>query len=139
MEKGLPRGVGDGGGGGDNNSISGNPNVQNNNYCCDNSGLAAGTVVDRVHSKQQRLDGGGGDSKSTGGGVGGNRGRRALRAAVKLIAITAAFTVTFAFVWYTMGLPFLLQVVVIATIAFIASGGYKFVYLVYRTAPRDLK
>uniref|UniRef100_A0A2S2PJ50 Long-chain-fatty-acid--CoA ligase n=1 Tax=Schizaphis graminum TaxID=13262 RepID=A0A2S2PJ50_SCHGA len=38
-----------------------------------------------------------------------------------------------------MGLPFLLQVVAVAIIAFVASGGYKFIYLVYRTAPRDLR
>jgi len=91
-------------------------------------------VVDGVHGKrqQQQLDGGG--SKSTGSG-----GSGAVCAAVKVIVAVAAFTVVCAFVWYTMGLPFLLQVVVIATIAFVASGGYKLVYLVYRTAPRDLR
>lgn len=65
--------------------------------------------------------------------------RRVLFVAVKVTAVVTAFTLTCAFVWYTMGLPFLLQVVVVAFIAFVASGGYKFIYLVYRTAPRDLK
>ncbi|VVC45602.1 AMP-binding, conserved site,AMP-dependent synthetase/ligase [Cinara cedri] len=37
-----------------------------------------------------------------------------------------------------MGLPFLCQVIVVAFIAFVASGGYKFIYLLYRTAPRDI-
>lgn len=85
-----------------------------------------------------------GDGEHTGAtGVGGGGGvsvaRRALCATVKFVVIVAAFTVTCAFVWYTMGLPFLLQVIVVAFIAFVASGGYKFIYLVYRTAPRDLK
>lgn len=139
MEKGLPRGVAvvglDGGGGDDDghghggNSSGENPIAQNNN-CCDNTD-------DGVHGKQ-RLDGGGGNSKSTGGG-GGGRARGAVCVAVKVIVAAAAFTVTCAFVWYTMGLPFLLQVVAVAIIAFVASGGYKFIYLVYRTAPRDIR
>lgn len=141
MEKGLPRGVavvdlgGDGGGGNDDDghghggNSSDNPIAQNNN-CCDNTD-------DGVHGKQ-RLDGGGGNSKSTGGG-GGGRARGAVCVAVKVIVAAAAFTVTCAFVWYTMGLPFLLQVVAVAIIAFVASGGYKFIYLVYRTAPRDIR
>ncbi|XP_027840257.2 long-chain fatty acid transport protein 4-like [Aphis gossypii] len=141
VEKGLPRGVavvdlgGDGGGGNDDDghghggNSSDNPIAQNNN-CCDNTD-------DGVHGKQ-RLDGGGGNSKSTGGG-GGGRARGAVCVAVKVIVAAAAFTVTCAFVWYTMGLPFLLQVVAVAIIAFVASGGYKFIYLVYRTAPRDIR
>lgn len=134
MEKGLPRGVAvDGGGGNDDGhgrggNSSDNPIAQNNN-CCDNTD-------DGVHGKQ-RLDGGG-NSKSTGGG-GGGRARGAVCVAVKVIVAAAAFTVTCAFVWYAMGLPFLLQVVAVAIIAFVASGGYKFIYLVYRTAPRDIR
>lgn len=143
MEKGLPRGVAvvgldggggnDGGGGSDDGpghggNSSDNPIARNNN-CCDNTD-------DGVHGKQ-RLDGGG-NSKSTGGG-GGGRARGAVCVAVKVIVAAAAFTVTCAFVWYTMGLSFLLQVVAVAIIAFVASGGYKFIYLVYRTAPRDIR
>lgn len=130
MEKGLPRGVAVGLGDGN------NPNVQNNN-CCDSSGLpteTAASAADGVHNKQ-RLDGGD-SNKSTGGGA---RARRVVCTAVKVIVAAAAFTVTCAFVWYTMGLPFLLQVAAVACIAFIASGGYKFIYLLYRTAPRDLR
>lgn len=139
MEKGLPRGVAaglSGGGGGDPNARN-----ANNNNCCDTAAAGPEADDDGVHGKrQQRLDGGGGDSKSTGGGGGGcGRARGAVCTAVKVIVAAAAFTVTCAFVWYTMGLPFLLQVAVVAIIAFIASGGYKFVYLVYRTAPRDLR
>lgn len=150
MEKGLPRevaaGLSDGGGGGDDDDDDdphrggGNPNARKVDNCCDNATVTE--VDDGVHGKQQQQQriGGGGDSKSTtGGGGDGGRARGAVCAAVKVIVVAAAFTVTCAFVWYTMGLPFLLQVVVVATIAFVASGGYKFVYLVYRTAPRDLR
>jgi hypothetical protein len=58
---------------------------------------------------------------------------------VKVFGVATLFTAISAFIWYTMGLPFLLQVVAVVSIAYIASGGYKFIYLVYRTAPRDLK
>ncbi|XP_015370399.1 PREDICTED: long-chain fatty acid transport protein 4-like [Diuraphis noxia] len=148
VEKGLPRGVAAGlSGGGDDDDddddhhLGGcNPNALKADNCCDN---AVTEVIDGVHGKQQQQQriGGGDDSKSTtgGGGSGGGRVRGVVCAAVKVIVVAAAFTVTCAFVWYTMGLPFLLQVVVVATIAFVASGGYKFVYLVYRTAPRDLR
>lgn len=100
----------------------------------------AGSAVVRVAV----VDGDGKNTGATGGGSSGGGGgvsvaRRALCAAVKFVVIVAAITVTCAFVWYTMGLPFLLQVIVVAFIAFVASGGYKFIYLVYRTAPRDLK
>ncbi|KAL4100912.1 hypothetical protein QTP88_020937 [Uroleucon formosanum] len=142
VEKGLPRGIAAGLSGDDDDddddddryrSSGGNPNTRRANNCFDNADTE---VVDGVHGKrQQRLVGG--DSKSTSGGSG--RARGAVCAAVKVIVAVVVFTVTCAFVWYTMGLPFLLQVVVIATIAFIASGGYKLVYLVYRTAPRDLR
>ncbi|XP_025198845.1 long-chain fatty acid transport protein 4-like [Melanaphis sacchari] len=143
VEKGLPRGVAAGLGGGDDGhgGSSGNPDAaRNSNNCCDNTDDGVGG--------NQRLDGGG---SGDGGGGGGNsssestggrvRGRAygAVCVAVKVVVVAAAFIVTCAFVWYTMGLPFLLQVVAVAIIAYIASGGYKFVYLVYRTAPRDLK
>jgi len=138
VEKGLPRGVAAGLSNDDDDgrdrSSGGNPNTRNANNCCDNAGTE---VVDGVHGKRQHQRVDGGDSKSTSGG--GRSARGSVCAAVKVIVAVAAFTVTCAFVWYTMGLPFLLQVVVIATIAFVASGGYKLVYLVYRTAPRDLR
>ncbi|XP_050430867.1 long-chain fatty acid transport protein 4 [Adelges cooleyi] len=57
----------------------------------------------------------------------------------KTTVALGVFAVVCAFVWYTMGLPFLLQVIVVALIAYVASGGYKFLYLLYRTAPRDIK
>ncbi|XP_050527097.1 long-chain fatty acid transport protein 4-like isoform X2 [Daktulosphaira vitifoliae] len=64
---------------------------------------------------------------------------RVLCVALKVTVAAVLFVLSSAFVWYTMGLPFLLQVIVVAFIAYLASGGYKFVYLLYRTAPRDLR
>lgn len=137
MERGLPRM--DGGG-------------RLGDHYCDNGGsrtaaAAAATEVDDDDGVRRRelVEG---DSKSTGGGgghcTGGGRRevsvtRRVAFTAVKVFVAATALIVTCAFIWYTMGLPFLLQVVVVAFIAFVASGGYKFIYLVYRTAPRDLK
>jgi len=93
---------------------------------CDNGGGSRSVEVGGV---PQKLDDGGRVSVT----------RRVAFTAVKVVAVAIALTVTCAFVWYTMGLPFLLQVVVVAFIAFVASGGYRFIYLVYRTAPRDLR
>lgn len=112
MERGLPR---------TDDPVGGN---------CDNSGLRS--TAAEVDDVRRKLGGGGG------GGVS-SVARRAAFTAAKIIAAATALTVTCAFVWYTMGLPFMLQVVVVAFIAFVASGGYRFIYLVYRTAPRDVR
>lgn len=126
VERGLPRG--------DDLGENGNTTKR-----CDDGGVPAAAAAAEVDDVQQRNGGGGGNSKTTGTGGRDSPARRVLFAAVKVIVIAAAITVTCAFIWYTMGLPFLLQVVVVAFIAFVASGGYKFIYLVYRTAPRDVK
>lgn len=42
-------------------------------------------------------------------------------------------------VWYTMGIISLLQVIAIAFVAYLlAGGGYRFLYIVYKTGPRDI-
>lgn len=130
---------------------------------CDSSGSRKTTPAE-VDDVQQRPDGGGNSTKSSdgGGGGGGNGGgggggggsgggetieddrrvcpvRRVLYTAVKAIVVATLLTAISAFIWYTMGLPFLLQIAAVVLIAYIASGGYKFIYLVYRTAPRDIR
>lgn len=136
MERGLPRAVAN-----RNGDVDGS-----NNRSSDSDSRKTGAA--EVGDVQQQL--GGGDGGGVGGvGFGGGgtteddrrvcSARRVLCTAVKVIVVAALFTATCAFLWYTMGLPFLLQVAAVVSVAFIASGGYKFLYLVYRTAPRDIK
>lgn len=122
VEKGLPRQHG--------------PNADN----CDSRAITAsdgGKAADGAEAagKERAAN----NSNSGGSSKNASVARRVACFAVKVVAVVIAFTTACAFVWFTMGLPFLLQVIVVAFIAYVASGGYKLLYLVYRTAPRDLK
>lgn len=130
VERGLPRGA----------DPDVNSSTLGNSDRCDSGGDGGLRVTAAKDDNVRQPLGGNDNSKSTGGSI--RRvsvARRIVCAVLKSVAVLTVFTVTCAFIWYTMGLPFLLQVIVVAFIAYVASGGYKFIYLVYRTAPRDIK
>ncbi|XP_065211613.1 long-chain fatty acid transport protein 1-like [Planococcus citri] len=57
----------------------------------------------------------------------------------KVILILSLASLICGCVWYTMGIISLLQVIAIAFIAYLfAGGGYRFLYVVYKTGPRDI-
>ncbi|XP_023713297.2 long-chain fatty acid transport protein 4 isoform X1 [Cryptotermes secundus] len=66
--------------------------------------------------------------------------RRALyRGALMLAKLSAVFAYS-ALVWYFMGFMVLIQLILVAIVAYLAAGGsYQWFYVALRTLPRDLK
>jgi hypothetical protein len=53
------------------------------------------------------------------------------------VAVAVAFA---ALVWYFMGWMVLIQLILVAVVAYLAAGGgYRWFYVALRTLPRDLK
>lgn len=58
---------------------------------------------------------------------------------VKVFVILVILVVIVGLIWYFMGWIFVIQLILVAIVAyFAAGGGYKWLYIVYKTLPRDL-
>ncbi|XP_045470323.1 long-chain fatty acid transport protein 4-like isoform X1 [Harmonia axyridis] len=69
-----------------------------------------------------------------------NRPVRVLLRRVAVMAVIVAILVCLgAVVWYFMGWMSLVQLILVALIAYLASGKYRWFYVAARTAPRDLR
>lgn len=66
--------------------------------------------------------------------------RRALQKAAVMVAKLGVVVASSALVWYFMGLMVLIQLILVAIVAYLAAGGgYRWFYVAIRTLPRDLK
>lgn len=64
--------------------------------------------------------------------------KRSVNAFLKTIFILSLAILFCGGIWYMMGLVFLIQLVLVAVVAYlVAGGGYRFPYIVYKTAWRD--
>ncbi len=64
--------------------------------------------------------------------------KRTLNVALKVIFTVSVVALICGCVWYMMGFIFLVQLILVALVAyFFAGGGYKFLYIVYKTIWRD--
>ncbi|XP_018579796.1 long-chain fatty acid transport protein 4 [Anoplophora glabripennis] len=105
----------------------------------------------KVHEKHQSEDVETGElvsSDDTGKGKTVATGRRSLKTRPvrvllrRLAAMSLALAVLVglgAVVWYFLGWVSLVQLILVAVVAYIAAGKYKWLYVVLRTAPRDLR
>lgn len=58
---------------------------------------------------------------------------------VKVIVLLVILVTVVGLIWYFMGWIFVIQLILVAIVAyFAAGGGYKWLYIVYKTLPRDL-
>ncbi|XP_069674178.1 long-chain fatty acid transport protein 4-like isoform X1 [Periplaneta americana] len=66
--------------------------------------------------------------------------RRLLWSALVMLSKLAVVAACAAAVWYFMGWIFVIQLVLVAVVAYLAAGGgYRWFYVAFKTAPRDLK
>lgn len=69
-----------------------------------------------------------------------NRPVRVLLRRAAVMALLVAILVGLgAVVWYFMGWMSLVQLILVALIAYLASGKYRWFYVALRTAPRDIR
>ncbi|CAH0557667.1 unnamed protein product [Brassicogethes aeneus] len=84
-----------------------------------------------------------GDSNATGCHRRRGTRTRPLRVLFRHIAVMSALLALFvgigAVIWYFLGLMSLVQLMLVAIVAYVAAGKYKWIYVALRTAPRDLK
>ncbi|XKL61134.1 hypothetical protein PGB90_008191 [Kerria lacca] len=65
--------------------------------------------------------------------------KRILNVAFKVIFILSLVSLFCGCIWYMMGFIFLVQLILVALVAYLfAGGGYKFLYVVYKTIWRDV-
>lgn len=64
---------------------------------------------------------------------------RILRTVLMALSLSALLVISLSLVWYFLGFMFLVQIVIVAVVVYLtAGGGYKWLYLLLRTGPRDL-
>jgi cation transporter-like permease len=65
--------------------------------------------------------------------------KRALRTAAVMLTVLGLVTVCSALVWHFMGWMFLIQLILVAIVAYlVAGGGFRWLCVALKTAPRDV-